>query len=58
MMIRVLWAATALLLTGCARHVTPVVEPHQAIVAPAKIHAIQHDIVEHTLTNGLKVLIL
>ncbi len=58
MMIRVLWAVIALLPAGCAQHVTTVVKPQHAIIAPAQIHAIQYDIVEHTLANGLKVLIL
>jgi len=35
-----------------------VLEPQQAIVSPAQVHVIEHDIVEHTLANGLRVLIL
>ena len=57
MIIRVSLAATALVLAGCSLPAAKV-EPQQATVAPAEIRAINHDITEHVLANGLKVLIL
>lgn len=55
---RILLALVLLLFAGCGQRVTPVVERKQAIVAPAEIHVIQHNVTEHVLANGLKVLIL
>lgn len=58
MAMRILLAAFVILSAGCTSRVSTVTEPNLAIVAPAQIHAIQHDISEHVLANGLKVLIL